>query len=200
MSNRQGQSRAVLLATIVFVLGVAAMSGFSQAASVTPFSGTIVSIKGTSVTLALANKTQKTLILPGSTLVLERDPAAVEQIRAGDALGVTTRNSGSELIATNVNIFAKELWEVVRKGQWLMNSGETMTNAIVNEYAQGMHGHTLKMMYAEGTTTITVPDATPVHLFVNVKPTALAPGMQITVRRTGASGILIISFDGPAKN
>jgi hypothetical protein len=180
------------------------MGGFAQAAATSPVSGTIVSINGTNVMLALADKTQKTVALQASTLVLERDAAELNQIQTGDALAVTSRRSGMDLIATNINIFSREMWNVVRKGQWPMATGEMMTNAMVSEYAQGMSGHTLTMKYADGTSTITVPDGIPIHRLVSMRPADLTAGMQIVVRGTaGSDGILkaaSISFDGPAKS
>jgi hypothetical protein len=203
MSRNPVQGRAALLFSIVFLLGMIATTGFAQAAPPAPLSGTIVSIKGTNITLALADKTQKTVVLEASTLVFERDTAELSQITTGEALAVTSRRSGMDLIATNINIFSKEMWNVVRKGQWVMTSGDMMTNAMVSEYVAGMNGHTLTMKYADGTSTITVPDGIPIHRLVSAKPAALASGMQIVVRGTAeADGTLkaaFISFDGPAK-
>ena len=74
--------------SVVVLLLAAAAGGFAQAAGPAPISGTIVSVDGSSLTLALADKTQKTVVLQGSTLILERDTATVDQISAGDAMGV----------------------------------------------------------------------------------------------------------------
>lgn len=204
MSRSPLQGRAALLFSVVFLLAVGVTDGFAQAAPPAPVSGTIVSISGANVTLALANKTQKTIVLQASTLVMERDPAELNQIRTGDALAVTSHRSGTDLIATNINIFSKETWKVVRKGQWPMTTGDMMTNAMVSEYVQGMDGHTLTMKYPDGTSTISVPDGIPIHLLVSKKPTALAAGMQIVVRGTARSdGTLqaaFISFDGLVKS
>jgi hypothetical protein len=202
MSRSHGQGRAALLFSIVVFLGVSP-GGFAQAGT-PPVSGTIVSIDGGNVTLMLADKTQKIVVLQGNTLILKRDVAGVDQIQAGDALGVAARRSGMDLIATSINIFAKEMWDVVRKGQFPMATGEVMTNAMASDYAQGMNGHTLTMKYSEGTATIAVPDGIPIHRLVSVKPAALTAGMQIVVRGTpGSDGMLkaaSISFDGPAKS
>jgi hypothetical protein len=89
-----------------------------------------------------------------------------------------------DLIATNINIFSGEMWNVVRKGQWVMTTGDMMTNAMVSEYAQAVNGRTLTMKYDDGTSTIAVPDGIPIHRLVTVKPETLAAGMQIVVRGT----------------
>ena len=204
MIRNPSQRPAALLFLAVFILGVAATDGFAQATPPAPVNGTIVSIDGVNVTLALADKTQKTIVLQASTLVMERDPAELNQIRTGDALAVTSRRSGTDLIATNINVFSKETWKIVRKGQWPMSTGDMMTNALVTEYVQGMNGRTLTMKYPDGTSTITVPDGIPIHVLVSQKPTALVAGMQIVVRGTaGSDGTLqaaFISFDGPLKS
>jgi hypothetical protein len=203
MSMNQGSKRVAFLSLMVFFL-VTAVGAFAQTAIPAPVTGTIVSVNGSNLTLALADSTQKTVVIQARTLVLERDPAELSQIRAGDPLAVTSHRSGTDLVASNINIFSKEMWDVVRKGQWKMDTGDMMTNAMVNEFAQGVNGHTLTMKYSDGTSTITVPDGIPVHRLVSVKPTALVVGMQVIVRGTsGADGTLtagFVSFDGPTKS
>ena len=202
MSANRG--RLFRSSVVVLFLAAAAVGGFAQAAGPAPISGTIVSVDGSSLRLSLADKTQKTVVLQGSTLILERDTATVDQISAGDAMGVAARRSGMDLIATSINIFSKEMWDVVRKGQWPMTTGEVMTNAKATDYAQGMNGHTLTMKYNDVNATITVPDGIPIHRLVSMKPADLKVGLQIVVRGTdGADGKLTagsVSFDGPAKS
>jgi hypothetical protein len=203
MDRYYGPRRGALALVMTVVLAGAAAVGFSQAAGPAPISGTIASVKGNVLTLTLADKSVKEVVLQEKTLILEREAAGVGDIRAGDAMGVAARRSGTELIATSINIFSPQMWDVVRKGQWLMTSGETMTNAMVSDYAQGMSGHTLTMKYENGTAMITVPDGVPVHRLVTVKPEALTVGLQIAVRGTiGADGTLkaaSINFEGPAR-
>ena len=204
MSTNRAPKRAAFRISIVVFLFVTVLGGFAQAAIPAPVSGTIVSVKGSSLTLALADSTQKTVVLQGSTLVLERDAAEFSQIQAGEPLAVTSHRSGTDLVASNINIFSKEVWKVVRKGQWKMDSGDMMTNAMASEFAQGVNGHTLTMKYSDGTSTITVPDGIPIHRMVTVKPSALVVGMQVIVRGTpGSDGTLTagsVSFDGPTKS
>ena len=204
MDRSYGHGRGARALVAMVVLVVAAAAGFAQAAGPAPLSGTIASVKGGVLTLTLADKSVKEVVLQEKTLILERDVAAVGDIRPGDAMGVAARRSGAELIATSINIFSPQMWDVVRKGQWLMTSGETMTNAMVSDYAQGMSGHTLTMKYEGGTASITVPDGIPVHRLVTVKPAALAVGLQIVVRGTAGEGGSLkaasISFEGPARS
>ena len=108
------------------------------------------------------------------------------------------------MVASRINIFAKEMLGVVRMDQFMMNSTDWMTNGTVSGFMQGMNGHTLSMNYPKGTATITVPDGIPIHRFISATPAALAPGMQVVVRGTAESDgtlrAVSISFDGPAKD
>ncbi len=196
--------RTVRFLMAALVTAAAATSAFAQAAPPPSVNGTISAIKGNLITLTLADGSVKQVALQSGTLIQERDVSSVGDIKAGDAMGVAARRDGAALIATNINIFSRELWDVVRRGQWLMSDGQTMTNAMVTDYAMGMSGHTLTMKYKEGTASITVPDGTPVHRLVTVKPAALTVGLQISVRgMSGSDGSLkaaSVSFDGPARS
>ena len=207
MSTYPGAARGPLLflALAAFLAGGVATAA-AQAAGPKPLSGTVVSVTGSTLRLALADKSIKDVALQESTIILERDVAAVSDIKPGDALGVAARRDGMNLIATSINIFAPQMWAnpQMRKGQWPMATGETMTNAEVTDYVQGMSGHTLTMKYHDVDATITVPDGIPIHRLVSVKPDALAAGMAISVRLASvADGTLkaaSISFDGPARS
>ena len=203
MSRTTTKGLSVLLFSIL-LLGGTAMGGFAQAAAAPPsVNGTIVSISGTNVTLELADMTQKAVVLQDTTLVLERDVASLDQIKAGDAMGVTSHRSGADMVASSINIFAREMTGAVRMAEFVMASGDTMTNGTVSGYMQGMNGHTLTMTYPTGKSTITVPDGISIHRLVSVKPAALAVGMHIIVRGTadpdGKLKAASVSFDGPAK-
>jgi hypothetical protein len=146
----------------------------------------------------------KTVALQDTTLILGRQAATLDQIKTGDAMGVTSRrNSDGSMIAVSINVFAPEMWDGVRKGQFPMSTGDTMTNAVVARYAAGVKGRVLTMKYAEGTSTITVPDDTQIHRLVVSKVSALTVGQHITVRGTanpdGSIKAAAISFDQPAK-
>jgi hypothetical protein len=208
MNRNAGPARRTLLVLVAVLLAGVVVGAFAQSAPPAgppPVNGTIVSVNGNIIRLALADKSQKDVAIQPTTLVLERDTAAVGDIQAGDAMGVAARRSGSDLIATSINIFSKEMWNgAMKKGQWPMTSGETMTNAVVTSYVVGMSGHTLVMKYNDVMATITVPDGVPIHRLVTMKPGALAAGMMVSVRGSdGSDGTLkaaAISFEGPARS
>ena len=191
----------------LLVLAGAALGGYAQAmTTIIPVEGTITAIKGSTITLTQADKMTRTITLQDKTLVLARQVVGLDQIKAGDAMGVASRrDTDGSLVAISINVFAPELWNSpgMRKGEFPMPTGDTMTNAVVTQYAAGVKGRVVTMKYAEGTSTITVPDGTQIHKLVAVKPSALTAGLKITVRGTaGPNGSVManaVSFDQPAK-
>ena len=208
MGMHRGAVRGILLALVSGALvgiGAVAFGQGAPPAGPPPVNGTIVSMNGSTIRLALADKTEKEVTLDPRTVVLERDVATVNDIKAGDALGVAARRDGMDLVATFINIFAPQMWAspTMNKGQWPMATGETMTNAEVTDYAVGMSGHTLTMKYKDVNASITVPDGIPIHRLVVVKQSTLTVGMPVSVRgKPGSDGRItaaLISFEGPAK-
>lgn len=191
------------IALLVLVGG--ALAGYAQAMTTTiAVDGTIAEVKGSTITLTLADKMAKTIALQDKTLILGRQVVGLDQIKPGAAMGVASRrDSDGSMVAISINIFAPEMWDGVRKGQFPMTTGDTMTNAVVAQYATGVKGRVVTMKYAEGTSAITVPDGTQIHKLVAAKPAALTVGLHITVRGTASPDGSIkagsISFDQPVK-
>ena len=111
--------------------------------------------------------------------------------------------SDGSLTANGINIFSPELWSRVRKGQFPMQSGDVMTNALVTQYADRVQGRVLYMKYQEGASTISVPDGTQIHRMLTEKLADLKPGMHVVVRGTanqdGSVTASTVSFDLPAQ-
>ncbi len=204
MSTYRTPGRAALLVSLVVFLLAAAVGGFAQAIPA-PVNGTIAAIDGNTITLTLADKTQKTVVLRPSSLILQRETSSLDAIVSGVPLGVTSRRDGMKLVALSINIFSPEMWAAnPRKTEFVMTTGNMMTNALVTSFSQGMNGHTLSVKYTNGTSSITVPDGIPVWKFVDAKRASLAVGMQVSVRGSpGSDGTItagFVSFDGPAKS
>lgn len=184
-----------------------ALAGYAQAmTTVIPAEGTITAIDGSTITLTQADKMTRTITLQDKTVVLMRQVVGLDQVKVGDAMGVASRRgSDGSMVAVYINIFAPEMWSspVMRKGEFPMQTGDTMTNAVVTQYAMSVKGRVVTMKYADGTSTITVPDDTQIHKLVAVKPSALTTGLKINVRGSlGPNGTIVansISFDQPAK-
>ena len=202
MGRFSGHRARFILAAVILL--AAAAAAFAQASPPPPsVSGTISALRGNVLTLTLSDQSVKQLILQAGTVVLARETATVADLKAGEAMGVAARRDGAALIATAINIFSPEMWDGVRKGQWLMTDGQTMTNALVTDYAKAMNGNTLVMKYKDTTASITVPEGIPVHRLVTVKQGALQAGMSVMVRyNTASDGTLkaaSVFFDRPTQ-
>jgi hypothetical protein len=164
--------------------------------------GSVSGVEGMILTVAVADGSLETVSLLPSTLVLARQATTLDSVKAHDALGVAARREGDgSLTATSINIFPPALWDRVRKGQFPMQSGDLMTNALVTDYALGVSGHVLRMRYEEVVATINVPDGVPINRILTERSTDLKPGMHVLVRGTmNGSGSLeagSVSFELP---
>jgi hypothetical protein len=200
LSHRGG----FILAFFSFILAAGAQAfGQSQPAMQTTMQGFIVSVDSTSIMLSLADGKKQSVALSKDTLVLKREPAALADISAGEALGVAAKKGADgSLTATSINIFSPELWKVVRKGRFPMQSGEVMTNAVVDNLTAAMvMGRTLFMKYESLSAVISVPPEADIHRILTVTESDLKPGLTVSVRGTiGSKGTLAastVSFDTP---
>lgn len=92
---------------------------FAQSTTPPPgLDGVIASIQGNLITLTLGDGSQKTVTFQDKTLVMVRQPTTVDQIKPGDALGVTAHRDNGALVASSINIFAPQMYPGVRKGQF----------------------------------------------------------------------------------
>jgi hypothetical protein len=198
-------ARPAIFLILFAVLAGGVIGGYAQAMTTTiAVDGTIAAVHGGTITLTQADKMAKTIALQDKTLILGRQVVGLDQIKPGDAVGVASRrDSDGSMVAISINIFAPEMWDGVRKGQFPMTTGDTMTNAVVAQYAAGVKGRVVTMKYAEGTSAITVPDGTQIHKLVVATPAALTVGLHVTVRGTaspdGSIKASAISFDQPTK-
>jgi len=182
--------------------GTMQSSGQAAMTAQTQLTGSLASIDGNTAFLTLSDGSAQSVAIGPSTLVLERMPATLDSIMSGDALGVAaTKNDDGSLTATAINVFAPQLWEIVRKGQFPMANGQVMTNEQVDRIGGGVQGHTLYLKYEMLTAAIDVPDSATVHRSVVASLGDLAPGMQVMVRGSvGSDGMFdasLLSFDKP---
>ena len=205
MRTTHGPARAALatIFSVALLLAVPSVAVLAQQQDAS-IDGQLKSISGTTLMLALADGSVKTVNLLPNTLVLARVPSTLEAIKTGDALGVAARReSDGSLTATSINIFSPELWTVVRKGQWPMQTGEVMTNAQVTDYVMGVQGRTLRMMYKDVAATIKVPDNARINRLATERVADLTEGLHVYVRGTmspeGSIAAGSVTFDLPSK-
>jgi hypothetical protein len=191
----------VFLTAALFI--IAAYTGSAQAATAT-LEGTITKVSGKTLALTAADGSLKTVSLQADTLILARQPVTLEAIKPKDALGVAARRqSDGSLTASGINIFSPELWDRVRKGQFPMQTGEVMTNALVSKYAVGVQGRVLYLEYAGGTAAIDVPEGTRINSLITKRASDLKPGMHVVVRGEmkpeGGVAASTVTIDLPAQ-
>jgi hypothetical protein len=195
---------AFLALSLIFLAG-AALAGAAQAMStVTSVDGTIASASGDQVSLTLANGVTKTVVLQPNTIISRIDKSSLDAVKPGSPLGVTSRReSDGSLTALKINIFSPEIYKVVPPREFVMTTGDTMTNAVVKAFASSGKARTLTMTLPAGTSTISVAPDVPVVRMVTVSRADLVSGLRVLVRGTQApDGTLrasAVSFDQPAK-
>ena len=149
-------SLALRALTITALLLVAALTvaAQSQGGQRTSLDGKIVTVGGNTMEIDLADGSRKKVSIPADTLILARQAVTLRDIGPGDALGVAARRgSDGSLLATRINIFSPELWQRVRKGQFPMQSGQIMTNAVVTQTGTSVDGTVLHMNSTESEVT-----------------------------------------------
>jgi hypothetical protein len=203
MTHRPARAAFVTLTAIAILLVGSAVAVLAQQTDTT-IDGKLSSLSGSTLMLTLPDGGLKKVTLLPTTLVLARQPATLDALKAGDALGVSARReSDGSLTANGINIFSPELWNVVRKGQWPMQTGDIMTNALVTDYALGVQGRTLRMMYKDVAATIKVPENVRIIRLLTERIADLKEGMHIYVRGTmspeGSLAAGSVTFDLPAK-
>jgi len=199
-STRPSSLVPVIAATVLLVVPMAA--GAAAGDRVTVTGSTIAAVNGSNVTIASPDGSQKVAKVQPDTLILSRETGTLGAIKPGDALAVTAkRGADGSLTAISINIIAPELWSRARKGQWAMESGDIMTNAVVAQTVERVEGRTLYMKLDQGTGAITVPTATEIHRLTTIRLGDLKPGMRVTVRGIadpdGTIRASSITFDRP---
>jgi hypothetical protein len=203
MTYRPARTAFIVLFAIALLLAGSAVAVLAQAQD-TSIDGQVSALNGNTLTLTLADGSSKAVSLLPDTLVLAREAATLESIKPMETLGVAARReSDGSLTANNINIFSPELWYRVRKGQFPMQSGDVMTNALVTDYVLGVQGRVLRMRYHDLMTTINVPVGARVSRLITEPRADLKAGLHVLIRGTAsaqgglAAGSVI--YDLPAK-
>lgn len=187
---------AVLLAAVV---GVPA-AGLAAPLAATQAEGTIAAVEAGALTITTPTGARVRVVLTPETTVIARRPVPLESIRPNDFVGVTARREADgSLVAISINIFPPEFKGRISQAQFVMASGNVMTNATVFQNVRRVQGRTLYLKLGDGSVVIAVPaDAVVLRLTLG-RADDLRPGMLVTVRgAAGPDGTLTagtISFD-----
>lgn len=191
------------------VPSVAAVMGlvFAPLATAAPgpagqMEGTIAAIEAGVVTITRSAGDLARIAVTGDTVVIQRRPVTLQDIRPNDFVGVTARREpDGSLTAISINIFPPEFRGRVREAQFVMETGNVMTNATVFQNVGRVEGRTLYLKLPDGAVVIAVPKEAQVIRLTVIPSSQLKPGMRVMVRGTpGADGIVAaatITVDAP---
>src|SRR5574341_1549097 len=160
MVNRMDLGRGVQV-IVVFVVG--ALLGISwpvgaAPAPVAPLEGVLASVDATSFSVTGAGGATTRITATADTRIIQRQPARLEDIKPNDFVAVTARREpDGALTAILINIFPPEFKGRVREAQFVMDTGNIMTNAIVFQNVRRIEGRTLYLRLPDGSTVISVP-------------------------------------------
>ncbi|MGH9198534.1 MAG: hypothetical protein ACRD1T_22730, partial [Acidimicrobiia bacterium] len=117
-------------------------------------------------------------------------------------VGVTARREpDGSLTAISINIFPPEFRDRIREAQFVMDTGNVMTNATVFQNVRRIQGRTLYLRLAGGTAVITVPREAEVFRLTVMQFGALRVGMRVQARGAsppdGGMTATTIAIDAP---
>ena len=150
--------------------------------------GTISAVGAGTVMIADRDGTPVRVVVTGDTVVIQRSGTTLETIKPNNFVGVTARReSDGSLTAISINIFPPEFRGRVREAQFVMDTGNVMTNATVFQSVRRIAGRTLYLKVNDGSVVIAVPKEAEVWRLSVSKAADLRPGTHAVAR--GAPGV-----------
>jgi hypothetical protein len=158
--------------------------------------GMITSVGRTSVVIATQSGDHIRVTATPATHIVSRRPARLADVVAGQFVGVTAKKEAEGILtAVAITIFPPLLRGKIREGQWPMETGDIMTNAVITRDVARVSGHMLYLAYKDGTAMITVPSGTTVRRMTLIALGDLKAGMHATARGTrNPDGSITASF------
>jgi hypothetical protein len=172
--------RVAMLATATLLVALPALA---QQQGPSRIRGSVASLDGASLVVAMRDGGEQKIILAPDVVVLGLVKAQLSDIKQGDFIGVTgmPQADGSQK-AVEVHIFpekARGTGEGFRP--WDLRPNSTMTNAAVAEQVVTNDGQSLLLKYKDGEKKIVVGADTPVVSFVDADRADLKPGAKVIV-------------------
>lgn len=147
--------------------------------------GTISALSGQVITLATRDGAQVRVGITAETRIIQRRAVRLEDIKPNEFVGVTARREpDGSLTALSINIFPPEFRERIREAQFVMDSGNIMTNATVFQNVRRVEGRTLYLRLSGGAAVIAVPKEAEVFRLTVIQFGALRVGMRVQARGT----------------
>jgi hypothetical protein len=149
--------------------------------------GTITALGAGTLTLTTRDGTQVRIAVTGDTRIIQRKAVKLEDIKPNEFVGVTARREADgSLTAISINIFPPEFRDRIREAQFVMDTGNVMTNATVFQNVRRIEGRTLYLRLADGTAVITVPREAEVFRLTVIQFGVLRMGMRVQARGANA--------------
>lgn len=187
------RNRSALLWTSIVLAAAVLGSPVSGAMPAGQVEGTISAVGAGMIMIADRNGNPVRVVVTGDTVVIQRSGATLETIKPNNFVGVTARReSDGSLTAISINIFPPEFRGRVREAQFVMDTGNVMTNATVFQSVRRIEGRTLYLKVNEGSVVIAVPKDAEVSRLTVIKAADLRPGAHAVARGgPGADGTFV---------
>ena len=153
--------------------------------------GTITGLDGNVVAVKTRDGKDVKLTLADNVTVVTAKAIKLEELKAGDFVGATTRARPD---GTHVALEVHSLGPTTKPGQlpWDLEPNTTMTNGYIGSVGAA-GGQELVLDYKAGSQKIVVPANVPVITFVNGTRADLKPGEYIfAVAQTGGDGTMTV--------
>jgi hypothetical protein len=179
--------KGALVAMVVIVVSASSTVRAASAPAAVA-EGTIAAVDTEAVTIATRDGPLVRASVSGETRVVRRTTSALDAIRPNDFVGVTARREADgALTAIAINIFPATFRDRIREAQFVMDTGNIMTNATVFQNVRRIEGRTLYLRLGDGSVVITVPRDAEVFRLAVISLRDLKPGMRVVVRGTSGS-------------
>ena len=164
--------------------------------------GTITALGAGTLTLTTRDGTQVRVAVTADTRIIQRKAVKLEDIKPNEFVGVTARREADgSLTAISINIFPPEFRDRIREAQFVMDTGNVMTNATVFQNVRRIEGRTLYLRLASGTAVITVPRDAEVFRLTVIQFGGIRMGMRVQARGAnspeGGMTATTITVDAP---
>jgi hypothetical protein len=185
--------RLLFLVLILINGAVFAQSNMRVRGTITALDGDVLSVKSRD------GKDLKIKLTPDAQVAVAKK-LALEDIKPGTYVGVTSTEQGGNLVAKEVHLIPPAAPSGHMK--WDLMPGSMMTNANLNMVVKAAGGNEITLKHKDGEQKIRVPAGTPIVGFDNGDRSALKRGETIwTNARVEADGKLVtqriqVSKDG----
>jgi len=145
--------------------------------------GTIESLNGDTLIVKTREGSDATVALKSGWKVAGIRSASVDDIKAGDFVGVASLPKGTGPDgAIEVLIFTATMKGTGEGSRpWDLQPNSSMTNATVSNAVKAVDGHTITLTYQGKEKTISIADGTPIVTFAPATKDDLKPGAGVIV-------------------